>query len=82
MKSRRIKWAKHAEYMGKKRNAQRSLVGKHEGKKLLGSPSHRWKDNIEMILKKRDQGVNWIQLTGNRDMRWAVANRLLCLRVA
>jgi hypothetical protein len=28
----------------------RVLVGKHEGKRPLGRPSHRWEDNIKMDL--------------------------------
>jgi hypothetical protein len=34
-----------------KRNANRLLVGKPEGKRLLGRPRHRWVDNIKMDLK-------------------------------
>jgi hypothetical protein len=36
IKSRRIKWARHVARMGEKRNAYRILVGKPEGKRLLG----------------------------------------------
>jgi len=39
MKSRRIRWAEHVVHMGEeKRNADRVLVGKHEGKRLCGRP--------------------------------------------
>jgi hypothetical protein len=31
------------------------LVGKTEGKRALGRPRHRWKDNIKMDLQK----VGW-----------------------
>jgi hypothetical protein len=34
-------------------NAYRMLVGKPEGKKPLGRPRRRWKDNIKMDLKKQ-----------------------------
>jgi hypothetical protein len=34
--------------MGEKRNVYRLLEGKPEGKKPLGRPRHRWKDNIKM----------------------------------
>jgi hypothetical protein len=33
---------------GEKRNAYRVPVGKPEGNRLLGRPSHRWQDNIRM----------------------------------
>jgi hypothetical protein len=37
--------------MGEKRNAYRVLVGKAERKRPLGSPKHRWMDNIKMDLR-------------------------------
>jgi hypothetical protein len=36
--------------MEEKRNVYRLLVGKPEGKRPLGRPSHRWIDNINMDL--------------------------------
>jgi hypothetical protein len=41
MKSRRMRWAGHVSRMGEKRNAYRMLVGKPEGKRLLGSPRRK-----------------------------------------
>ena len=37
--------------MEQSRNAYRGLVGKPEGKKPLGRPRHRWKDNIKIDLR-------------------------------
>jgi hypothetical protein len=37
--------------MGTKRNAYRFLVGKPEGKRLLGRPRRKWKENIKMDLR-------------------------------
>jgi hypothetical protein len=34
--------------MEKEREVQRLLVGKPEGKRLLGRPRLRWEDNIKM----------------------------------
>jgi hypothetical protein len=34
--------------MGDMRNAYSNLVGKLEGKRPLGRPSRRWKDNVKM----------------------------------
>jgi hypothetical protein len=42
VKSRRTKWAGHVPCVGEKRNACRILIGKPEGKKLLGRPRRRW----------------------------------------
>jgi hypothetical protein len=36
--------------MGERRDAYRVLVGKPDGKRPLGKPRCRWKDNIEMDL--------------------------------
>jgi hypothetical protein len=36
--------------MGEKRNVNRLLVGKPEGKRPLGRPRRRWIANIEMDL--------------------------------
>jgi hypothetical protein len=37
--------------MGEKRNAYRILMGKSEGKRLLGRPRSRWDDNIKTDLR-------------------------------
>jgi len=39
---------------GVKRGAYRVLVGKHEGKRPLGRPRHRWED-IKMNLQMWDK---------------------------
>jgi hypothetical protein len=38
--------------MGVRRGTYRVLVGKHEGKRPLGRPRHRWEDNIKMDLQE------------------------------
>jgi hypothetical protein len=48
IKSRRVRWAGHVAHMGKKRNAYRILLGK----RALGGPRCRWKDNIRVDLRK------------------------------
>jgi hypothetical protein len=46
------------------------LVGKPEGKRLLGRPRRRWEDNIRMELKEVGLGYeDWIGLAQDRD-RW------------
>ena len=50
VKSRRMRWAGHVARMGEDRGVHRMLVGKPEGKRPLGRPRHRWKDNIKMDL--------------------------------
>jgi len=48
IKSRRMRGVGHVAGMGVMRNAYIILVGKPEGKSLLGRPTHRWEDNIRM----------------------------------
>ena len=48
IKSRRLRWAGHVACIGERRGAYRTLVGKPEGRRLLGSPKRRWEDNIKM----------------------------------
>jgi hypothetical protein len=41
IKSRRVRWAEHVTCMTGIRNAHRILVGRHEGKSVLGIPRRR-----------------------------------------
>jgi hypothetical protein len=41
--------------MGDRRGVNKIMVGKPEGKRPLGSPRHRWEDNI----KRDHQEVGW-----------------------
>ena len=46
------------------------MVGKPEGKRLLGIPRRRRVDNIKMDLQEVGcRGVDWIELARDRD-RW------------
>jgi hypothetical protein len=50
-----------------KRKACRILVGKPEGKRLLGRPTFRWVGNIKMYLRAiRWSGIEWIDLAQDR----------------
>jgi hypothetical protein len=67
---------------GEKRNAYRLLVGKPEGKSLLGRPRHRWVDNIGMDLGEVGWGdVDSIGLGKDRNRWRAVVNSVLNHRV-
>jgi hypothetical protein len=52
VKSRRVRWAWHVARMGDERGVHRVLVGKPEGKRPLGRPRRRCKDNIKMNLQE------------------------------
>jgi hypothetical protein len=48
---------------GGDRGVHRVLVGKPEGKRPLGRPRRRWKDNIKMDLQEVGGGRgDWIEL--------------------
>jgi hypothetical protein len=67
---------------GEKRNAYRLLVGKPEGKRLLGRPRRRWVDNIRMDLGEVGCGdVDWIGMAKDRKRWRAVVNSVLNLWV-
>ena len=68
--------------MGERRGLYRILVGKHEGKRLLGRPRHRWKDNIKIDLQEvRCEGIDWNDMAQNRDRWWAFVNAVMNLQV-
>jgi hypothetical protein len=82
IKSRRMSWAGHVSRMGEERNAYRLLVGKPEGKRLLGRPRRRWMDTIRMDLGEVGWGnVDWIGLAKDRNRWRALVNSVFNLRV-
>jgi hypothetical protein len=63
-------------------NAYRILVVKPEGKRPLGRPRRRWVENIKMDLREKGwDGIDWIELTQDRDQWRAVVNTVMNLRV-
>ena len=55
---------------GESRSVYRVLMGKPEGKRLIGRPRCRWEDNIKMDLQEIGcWGRDWIDLVQDRD-RW------------
>jgi hypothetical protein len=51
-----------------KSNGYRILVGKPEGKRLLGRPRRRWMYNIKMNLREIEwDGMDWIDLVQDRN---------------
>jgi hypothetical protein len=57
-------------------------VGKPEGKRPLGRPSHRLEDNIKMDLREIGwSGMEGIDLARNRDQWRALVNMVMNLQV-
>jgi hypothetical protein len=82
VKSRRMRWAGHVARMWEDRGVHRVLVGKPEGKRPLGRPRRRWKDNMKMDLQKVGRGSgDWIELAQDRDRWRALVGTLRDLRV-
>ena len=82
IKLRRMRWAGHVTHMGERRGVYRVLVGKPEGKRPLGRPRHRWEDNIKMDLQKLGcGGMDWIELSQDRDRWQALVNAVMNLQV-
>ena len=53
-----------------------------EGKRPLGRPRLRWKDNIKMNVKEKgEEGVDWINFVRVEGEWWVVVNAVLKLRV-
>jgi hypothetical protein len=64
--------------------AYRILVGKAERKRPLGRPRRRWEDNTNIKMDLRELGwggMDWIDLTQDRDQWRALVNTVMNLRV-
>jgi len=62
VKSRRNRWEEHVVRVGERRRLYRILVGKLEGKRLLGRPRRRWEDNIKMDLQEVECGYGLVRV--------------------
>jgi len=68
--------------MGERRGLYRVLVGKHEGKRLLGRPRCSWEDDIRICLQEVGCGVvDWIVLAQDRDRWRALVTAVMNLQV-
>jgi len=77
-----MRWMGYVARMGKRIGVYRVLVGKPEGKRLLGRSRSRWEDNIKMDLQEVGCGnMDWSELAQDRDRWRALVNALMNLRI-
>jgi len=67
--------------MGERRGVHMVFVEKPEGRRPLGRPRRKWEDNIKMDLQEVGWGMDWIDLSQERDGWWALVNVVMDHRV-
>jgi hypothetical protein len=76
-----VSWAGNVAWLGESRGLYRVLVGEPEGKRPLGRPRRRWKDNIRMDLQEVGcEGVDWCDVAQDRDRWRALVSAVMNLR--
>jgi hypothetical protein len=77
-----MRWAGHVARTGEERNVYRVLMGKLEGKRVLGRLRLRWEDGIRVDCREIGLGsVDWIQLAQDMDRWQTVVNTVMNLWV-
>jgi len=72
----------HVAQMEEMRNAYNSLIGKPEGKRLLGRPRSRWEDDTRINLRGTGwEGINWMHLAQDRDKWRSLVSTVMNLQV-
>jgi hypothetical protein len=68
--------------MAEGRGVYRVLVVMPKRMRPLGSPRHRWEDNMKMDFREIGiDGVYWIHLAQDRVQLWAFVNTVMNLQV-
>jgi hypothetical protein len=81
IKSTRMRWTGHVAPMGKKTNAHRILMGSLERKRPLNRPRRRWVVSVKMDLREKGwDGMDWIELSRDRDQWMALVNTVMKLQ--
>jgi len=76
-----MRWAGYVARMLECRGTYRVFVENPEGKRSLGRPNLKWKDNIKMDLQEMEcGGFDCIDVVQDRDRWRAVVNAVMKLR--
>jgi hypothetical protein len=82
IKSTRLRWAGHITRREEGRSAFKILTDKPTGKRPLGRPRCRWKDDSRMNLKEiYINARNWVDSAQDSDYWRALVNAALNLQV-
>jgi hypothetical protein len=81
IKSRRMRWVRHAARMGEREIHTRFLWGDLREGDHLGDSGINGGIILKWIFKKWDGGMDWIELAQDRDRWWAVVNAVMNLPV-
>jgi hypothetical protein len=77
-----MRWTGHVTLIEEGRGVYRVLVGKLEGKRVLGRPRLRWEDTFKIDLQEVEcVGMDWIELAQDRDRWRAIVNAVINRRV-
>jgi hypothetical protein len=77
-----MRWARHVTRLGEGRGVYSVLVGKPEGKRPMRRPRHSWENTINKELQEVEcGGMDWIELTQDRDRWRALVNAVMNVRV-
>ena len=69
-------------HKGEERGVHMVLVGKPEGKRPLGRPRRRWKNNIKMDLQEVGGSCgDWMELAQDRERWRALVSTVMNFRV-
>jgi hypothetical protein len=75
-------WAEYVARLRDMGNMYKTLVEKHEGRRLLGRPSRRWEDNIKMELTEMGfEAADWIHLAQDMNKWRDLMNTVMNIRV-
>jgi len=82
IKSRRMSWVVHIVHKGRGGAYTRFWWGNLRETRQLGGPRCRWEDNIKMEIQEVGcGGMDWVELTQDRDRWRALVNAVMKLRV-